>query len=384
MDRDFVIRPYEPGDEEGIVKLLELSFGGWPSIDLRCTLVEHWRWKYKQGPIENDYITVCTKDGEIIGCEHIIPRRIKLGDEVVIGNIGTDLAVHPDFRGLGLSRKIRAFHRSRGYRVHHQLSYFVTSNPIMIKAYTKRSTLFPHPVANFVRIRDIDLQLQKMPVKSPRTVKMAYKALKLLNGIERLFRGSRRQKSGVEIFPVKSFDGRVDELWGRISPLHKFIVERNREYLNWRYCHPHAGNFVVRQAEENGEAVGYIVLLINRKISAYPVGYIVDLIHAPGKIDVCSGLVAEAVEYFDEQDVNIINAFVIRKHPYEKIMKQNCLINSRINLKLFLGVSTRQRHLEMLREAHVTSMHFSYGDIDSLPSGLPEQRHAISIMPWTG
>jgi predicted N-acetyltransferase YhbS len=373
LDRDFVIRPYEFGDEEGIVELLEHSPGGWPGFDLSCTPVEHWRWKYQLGPIENDYITVCSKDEKIVGCIHIIPQRIKIGDEIVLGNIGADLAVHPDFRGLGLSKKMREFHRSREYKNEHQLTYFVTSNPIMIKEYSKKATPFPHPVANFVRIRDVDLQLQKMPVRNPRTMKLGYEALKILNGIGRLFHGRRRPKSSMDISPVKSFDGRVDGLWDRLSPHYKFMVERKRDYLNWRYCHPHAGNFVVRQAETNGGVAGYSVLLINRNNRDYPVGYIVDLIFEPSKIDVAGELVSNAIEYFDGQGVNIINTFVIRKNLYEKILNENGLINSRMNLNLFLGVNTKRKQLTMLREAHVNSMHFSYGDIDSLPSGLPER-----------
>ena len=50
MKREYFVRPYQPGDEEGLVELLDLVFAPWPDRDLRCTAVEHWRWKYLDNP----------------------------------------------------------------------------------------------------------------------------------------------------------------------------------------------------------------------------------------------------------------------------------------------------------------------------------------------
>ncbi len=49
-------------------------------------------------------------------------------------------------------------------------------------------------------------------------------------------------------------------------------MERNRDYLNWRYCDPRAGGFLVTQAEENGRLVGFSAPKINHYDPNYPVG----------------------------------------------------------------------------------------------------------------
>ncbi|MFQ6077489.1 MAG: GNAT family N-acetyltransferase, partial [Candidatus Bathyarchaeia archaeon] len=99
-------RPYQEGDEKGIVELLNLVWDGWPHLDLDCSPLEHWRWKYKANPIKKRFIMVAESDGRIIGCHHSIPVHIKVGDETLFCTTGADLAVHPGYRGLVVYRKL--------------------------------------------------------------------------------------------------------------------------------------------------------------------------------------------------------------------------------------------------------------------------------------
>lgn len=46
MAEGFIAKEYQPGDEEGIVELLEIVFDGWPHFDLPCSRVDHWKWKF--------------------------------------------------------------------------------------------------------------------------------------------------------------------------------------------------------------------------------------------------------------------------------------------------------------------------------------------------
>ncbi len=89
-----VIRPYQPGDEEDIIKLLEKVFKGWPLYDIPCSPLDHWRWKYIDNPLKN-YTTVALDKERIIGCDHTIPQKIKIGDKVLLCGTSTDVAVDP-------------------------------------------------------------------------------------------------------------------------------------------------------------------------------------------------------------------------------------------------------------------------------------------------
>ena len=58
MSKDSDVRPYIDGDEKELVKLLQFVFRGWPHLNLNCTDLEHWTWKYRDNPNKPSVIVV--------------------------------------------------------------------------------------------------------------------------------------------------------------------------------------------------------------------------------------------------------------------------------------------------------------------------------------
>ena len=79
MKKEYEVRLYRPGDEEEIVELLQLVFDEWPDLDLKCSPLEHWRWKFEDNPLKMNSIAVGESNNRIIGFLHGIYRRIKIG-----------------------------------------------------------------------------------------------------------------------------------------------------------------------------------------------------------------------------------------------------------------------------------------------------------------
>lgn len=129
----------------------------------------------------------------------------------------------------------------------------------------------------------------------------------------------------------------IEDFWINVSKHYDFIIVRNKEYLNWRYCDPRAGDFVIRKVEIEGQILGFSVLKINKLKKDYPVGFIVDMITSPNRLDVANRLIADAVEYFDNRDINIINCQVIKGHPFEMIYRRHGFLDSRMKLYLYFG-----------------------------------------------
>ena len=71
------------GDENGIVALLQLAFKKWPFFDLKCSSLDHWKWRYLNNPINFQNIACALNNGNIIGVNHDIPVVIKRLDEEV-------------------------------------------------------------------------------------------------------------------------------------------------------------------------------------------------------------------------------------------------------------------------------------------------------------
>jgi hypothetical protein len=189
---------------------------------------------------------------------------------------------------------------------------------------------------------------------------------KLLNDLRNVLRPSESTKQDLVIVQVDDFDERIDDFWEEISNHYEFIVERRRDYLNWRYCDPRAGNFIVKQAEKDGRILGYSVLKINKIRNAYPVGFIIDVLALPNRLDVVDALAADAIKYFDSSDINIISCLILKNNPYRLIFNQYGFLDSRINVHLFY---TNYGSNDELKKPRASSkMHFTYGDIDSLPT----------------
>lgn len=376
MTGDFQVRLYNPGDEEEIVKLLELVFNGWPQFDLECTSLDHWRWKYLENPFKKHFIVLATADSMIIGANQILPIMIKMSESTFPCVLSADTVVHPDYRGRGVYTKMANKNISIMNDSGIKLDYFPTSNPILIKSYSKRYETLPFPLSNLVRIRDIKKQLEAMPIENALFMRLGFQTLKLINDIQNTFRRKKITDTHINIQEVKSFNSSIDQFWDEISEHYKFIVERRKEFLNWRYCDVNAGGFIVNEAkDDDGFTLGYSAIKINRYLKHYSIGYIVDLLTLPDKIDVVEALVAEAIRYFDEKGINIINCLIVKNHPHEKILKSYGFLDSRLKINVFMRSSLEiQRILKRIEGVSPDRLHFSYGDIDSLPSRIPLAR----------
>lgn len=152
--------------------------------------------------------------------------------------------------------------------------------------------------------------------------------------------------------------------WEEISGHYDFIVERRMDYLNWRYCDQRGGSYIVKQAENNGRVVGYIVLRIDRYRDDYPVGTIVDLVTLPSRLDVAHILVADAINFFDEQEINSCRYLVAKNHPYEGILKRYGFLDGRSKVHLFYVSLGEEEELEKLSTSQAARIHFTYGDTD--------------------
>ena len=231
--------------------------------------------------------------------------------------------------------------------------------------------LFPHTLKNMVHIRDINKQLKEMPMDNEFYMKAGYYSSKLFNNIKNLI-NPIPDTHQLEINDVDYFDDRFDRFWDVVSEEYDFIIERKKEYLNWRYLDTRTGNFNVRVIVEDTQIIGFSVLRINAYLKEYPIGYIVELLALPGRLDVVHVLAQDAVEFFTENNVNLINYQVINGHPYETVMENHGFLNSHINVTMFIVLNDNSVIMESIKNCTPDRVYFSYGDLDTLPVGIVE------------
>jgi hypothetical protein len=152
---------------------------------------------------------------------------------------------------------------------------------------------------------------------------------------------------------------------------HNYIIYRSADYLNWKFCYPDLGNFKKYIVREDDGIVIYSVLRVNRYNSDYPVGYIVDMLAENGREDVLNALAGEAVKYFDEESVNIVNYMTVKGHPHADLLKNYSFLDSRIRVNMYTSQELDAAFVTF-SEANVdpSTIYVSWGDQNVLPVSL--------------
>jgi hypothetical protein len=318
MDTDLIPRPYEQGDENKIVPLLKAAFEKWPFFDIDCSPVEHWRWRYQENPLNKTNVVVIEKNEEIIACGHNILSDIKIYGKDYLGSYGTDHCVDPNYQGLGLSKKITEAHHELRKKERVLLPYMVTVNPKII-ASGARKIAFPHgfplSVVYLTRIEDINKHIQMKEVKQETLVRIRHI-------LEKTIKSQDIQPNfNITVNQFSRFNEKIDRFFEKINKYYDFIIKKNRDYLNWRYCDPRAGKYVIKLAEDNEQILGYAICRIN-KLEEYHTGYIVELLTIPDRLDVAETLLLSSLQYFNAEDVNEVCHQLIKGHPYETLFNK--------------------------------------------------------------
>jgi hypothetical protein len=367
METELNIRKYHSGEDESIVELLKTSFNGWPRFDLDRPPLDHWRWKFRS-QVEKARTTVAEMDDKIVGCDHMFVTNVKIGEKIHTCMQSVDSAVHPNFRGNRIYSKMRVF--DKNYSLKNPppgcMTYSATNNPFIKKAEGKLGTInFPYQLTQLVRILDIDFHLNYSSLTTRRMcAKYGYCALKILNGLESFPQGVTMRNSKYKIEDVSEFDEEIESFWDGVKEHYSFVTERSREYVDWRYHDPRGGKYTIKQAEEKGEVVGYVVLRINRYYVNYPIGYIVDLCTLPGRLDCADELIKESLKFFDENKINCVYYCTVRGHPYENKMKRFGFVDSRSDIYVTYEMNKDVRTMDELKNAPPNKILFQYNDID--------------------
>ncbi len=367
---DHLLRPYSEGDEEKIVDFLTIAFKGWPPFDLDYSSLEHWKWKYQN----RETIAVAVADDEIIGTFHSIPIKIKMGDSVINSCQGVDVAIHPNYRGKGLSSLLRE--KSYELRIKNgiKMHYGISGHPVLIAKRKKDEAndnrmfpAFPHKLIELVKIRDIKKHLSTTSKENNIQKRIGYEILKFYHGLNRIIGIDKFvENKNLQINKVNKLNDKYDLFWDKIKNYYKFILIKDSEYLNWRYADKRGGNFIIFQALNNeSEICGLIIISINQLIENYPRGNIVDFLFYPEMPEVGLGLLSEAIKYFDERNVNIISAFVFEGHPHAKLLKNAGFIPNTVSpymtITIFDDISGP---LSQLFDSRVEEALFTKGDLD--------------------
>jgi hypothetical protein len=343
---------------------------GWPKEDVEGSKATYWEWKHFERP-KPSLISVAEYLGNIIGTIHARQLNIKIEDILYPCTTTCDLVVRKDYRGLGLSKRLgigsnREWRRSEGTI----LDYFIVGNPILIKSFDMTRPKFPIEIVNLVKIEDVAYHFKNNPSSNSGLLKLSYSFLKQINKIRSRFTRIPN-RNPFEISSIDEFDDSINEFWNSLADGYDFIVERDMESLNHRYCHEKNQKYKVFQACRTGKILGFIALRVNRYNKEYPIGYVTDLLCLKEEEEVVKALLNKGLNHFNENGVNLVNIQLPMKHPYIKIANKLGFLDSRVQLHIYYIPAGDFNPIKGIH-FRPEKVYMSWGDHDVLPPSIPK------------
>ena len=297
----------------------------------------------------------------IVSVNHCSIINLIMGSSYLPAYFAGDVVTHPNYRGMGIYSKLIDTNKAEIEKHGSALGYWQSSNPIVLASNIKRQNEpFPHPISYMVRIRDINLHLQKRPVENESVLRIGYSAYAAVNKIKTTITPEPKSRDDYTIEEINSFDERIDTFWNQVKCGYNFIMEKNRIYLNWRYSDHRGGDFVMRQAVKDGAVLGIIALQLTQ-LDGYLEGFVMDLLALPGRLDVVDVLLRDGCGYFDELGVNSVYYMIVDGHPYKEISKKNGFVDSR--RKPYIGCQVYDaKNFEIMRSSSHDRIYFGYAE----------------------
>ena len=254
--------------------------------------------------------------GRIVGYMGYIQARINVNGARVSAVRAEDGFVHPGYWRQGMSTALAETLFSP------PVSDFVRlglGTPIGRITAARRGY---HHLGNMVRLRMVlnPRPIVEKKIGSPLLAAVSEPPLRLLLY---LWAGRKRRTRGAEditIETVDSFDSRFDELWSTIKDDLPLGLWQDAEYLNWRY-RASVTQHIVLAARKEESLLGFIVLRWGDEgEERYRLGYVVDFLFAPQKLDAAPALISAAVNYFREGGADAITCGIFGGGPFYRLL----------------------------------------------------------------
>jgi hypothetical protein len=341
----------EPGNRmEELLQLFNTNFKNWPPFSISCTPTEYYKWKYIDNVRGTGFVTVALDGDKIVGCIHAVRTRCKIGDQSYVSTYGSDAVVDKTYRKRGIYRLMTDL--SGKLKEWNGIQFHYVSTHLERKA---KSKTMPFRANNLVRIKDIKLHAQHRDTSFLK--RSGYSIIRRLREKKRV-----NVESSYDLVSNQEFNDPT--FWLKIRDDYDFIIERDIDYLNWRYINCPDRGYYVKQAVEDGHLLGYIVCKIDYVNEDYPSGNIVDLLALSDRSDVVDVLLGSAIDYFDENKVNIMSISMVEGHGYKGILGGHGFVDTLSGNKLTFKAYEQEPEQAFLGIKDNSRICLHYGDTD--------------------
>jgi hypothetical protein len=252
QNNSFVLKAYNPGDENAICALFERVFGKPMG---KTESLRHWRWEFLENPADGLFVQLAWDGDKLVGQYTASPVQMYANGINFTAALSHDTMTDPKYGGLGIFRAAaETLYRQQTDAGQGFIYGFPNRNSIhgFIK-YLQWQQIMPAPV----HIRPVSIfknSFNKILHTENDTSSVGESNLQ--NTASLFLDKSGKHRMRVE----KEFGDWADELWMRCRNQHRLWVVRNKDYLNWRYVTKPENKYHIVSIWQGDQPVGYVVI----------------------------------------------------------------------------------------------------------------------------
>lgn len=293
---------------EGTINLFKASF----DINGSPKNLENIRWQFFKNPTKKYLVDIAfdTISGKVAGIYAVSCISFKINTQISVGSQSLDTITDIDFRGKGLFTKLAKSVYQKAENTNISLVYGFPNGNSIHGFEKKLEWVVLDPVPFLIK-----------PLKSRYfTNKISF--LKFFPNINLSFKGFSKSKE----YTIKeefSFPDEVNNLWDNFSKDIKVAVNRNKEYLHWRYIKkPNEDYKVVHCYDSYNKFLGFIVYCVKDKHDGR-VAYIMELIYDLKHPKAGCQLLSYAVKEVKKENADLILTWCFQHSPNYNALKKS-------------------------------------------------------------
>jgi GNAT superfamily N-acetyltransferase len=342
--------------------LLQRVFRPWPRLDALVPARDHLRWKMAS-PASPVAAYIGRLGGKLVFAQTVVGRGVIVRGRRMLRIHYSDLVVDPSEQGKGLlSRALR--YRYEVLRPTSDFAILDTKVPRVVHLVHSRGA---RALGNRITPRYFILDartfaaewLEGRSLKVPRAVVLGALGSAAILGSLRARRSQSGRRHVVRV--AERLDDRIESFFAEAAAPYDLVMERSREYLEWRYLDQRAGPFTFLVVEEGDRILGYLVLRLAQRRAQ-----IADLLVLPGCADVAEALIAEAVASARRAGAGGVACWLPSRHPYSQALRRQGFFDSRRDAHIHYQPFDASPETLAFLDRPDGAVHFVYGDTDLL------------------
>jgi hypothetical protein len=269
-------------------------------------------WQFFENPVNKQYVDLAidTKTNNTAAIYAIFPVKIKVLDDVFVGSQSLDTITDIDYRGKGLFINLAKDVFNKALLNEVKLVYGFPNGNSIYGFQKKLEWEVLDPVPFLIKPFRTAYFTKKIPF------------LSWLPNIN-LVSVKNKRSSPYKIEIKNEFPVEVNAIWKKFSSSIKVAVQRDKEYLEWRYSTKPDENYEIAHAySSTNEYLGFIVYTVKKKHEG-SIGYIMELIYDINNTEVGKHLLAYAVNQINLKKADCVLSWCLEHSPNYKDYKSN-------------------------------------------------------------